>query len=537
MFMNKSSNVALAREFIAPILLLLFCVLSILSVLGKTVTVDEGSHFRYGISILQGDSTRFDDSKMPISALNALPRQMSSWISEGGFHDLLNNFMVARAMTIIFSALVGWLVFYWSRSLYGFVPGLFSLLLYILDPNIIAHSQLVTTDIYAAGTIAFALYGLWRFAHRRDWPNGLLCVFALGLSQIAKYTAIALLPLFFLILFIYDLPTLARSSWPAIRTFLLSYVIYGVVALFGVILIINLGFLFNRTLTPFGEYKFRSQLFHSLQSDYPVLRAIPVPVPYPYLEGLDWVIQRERSGQGSGNIYLLGQVKNQGFIGYYFIASLLKTPIATQIIIGLSIASILIRKSNRRQNFLEASFLLIPVAFFVIYFNFFYNTQIGIRFYLIIFPLLFVFAGSLFQRWESFTKLQKVSAAVLIGYLAVSVFSYFPNYLPYFNEIVWDRKSAYKYLADSNLDWGQSKRDLKQYMSAYPDAIYSPERIVAGRIIVPVNFLVGVARSPKKHAWLREHFEPVETIAGAYLVYQVSPEEIESLCNSTDACK
>jgi hypothetical protein len=43
------------------------------------------------------------------------------------------------------------LVFYWSRALHGFLPAVFSLLLYALDPNIIAHSQLVTTDIYAAG--------------------------------------------------------------------------------------------------------------------------------------------------------------------------------------------------------------------------------------------------------------------------------------------------------------------------------------------------------------------------------------------------
>ena len=29
---------------------------------------------------------------------------------------------------------------------------------------------------------------------------------------------------------------------------------------------------------------------------------IPLPLPYPYVEGLDWVVQRERTGEGYGNI-------------------------------------------------------------------------------------------------------------------------------------------------------------------------------------------------------------------------------------------
>ena len=42
------------------------------------------------------------------------------------------------------------------------------------------------------------------------------------------------------------------------------------------------------------------------------------------------MIQRERTGEGYGNIYLLGETrKGQGFAGYYFVATLFKLPLGT----------------------------------------------------------------------------------------------------------------------------------------------------------------------------------------------------------------
>ena len=61
------------------------------------------------------------------------------------------------------------------------------------------------------------------------------------------------------------------------------------------------------------------------------------------------------------------------------------------------------------------------------------------------------------MHWQEFSRNRKIAIFVLAAYLVVSVLSYYPYYLSYFNEIVWDRRDAYKYLADSNLDWGQGE--------------------------------------------------------------------------------
>jgi hypothetical protein len=125
---------------------------------------------------------------------------------------------------------------------------------------------------------------------------------------------------------------------------------------------------------------------------------------------------------------------------------------------------------------------------------------------------------------------------MLTLYLVFSVLSYYPQYLAYFNELIWDRKTAYQYLSDSNLNWGQGKYYLQDYFSAHPDAVYEPEKIQSGLIIASPDDLVGVTDDPQKFAWLRENFKPVGTVAYVYLIYDVSPQELEQLCKTKSIC-
>jgi hypothetical protein len=105
----------------------------------------------------------------------------------------------------------------------------------------------------------------------------------------------------------------------------------------------------------------------------------------------------------------------------------------------------------------------------------------------------------------------------------------------YFNELVYDRRNAYKILADSNIQWGQSRHYLTQYLKQHPALHVAPERPVAGRIVVEVNQLTGVTEDPTRYAWLRENLLPSETIAYSYLVYDVSPAELEEISRSYQA--
>lgn len=529
-------------EYLVALLLFFFLTISALSIRGKALTYDEPYHYQYGVNILNGDSTRFDDSKMPFSAWNALPARISAYLPGGTLRDNLEKMVVARLMTTLYSVLVALMVFSWSRQLYGNLAGLISLGLYVFDPNLIAHSQLITTDIYVTGMILFCSYWLWKFANSHRWQDGLVLAGILGLAQLAKYTAVSLYPLLAIALLVRDGPRLAevvqRERLRGLGREFLRYCGYAAIAAVAGVVIINLGFLFNRSFTPLKNYELVSEVFKSLQSKID----FRVPTPYPYLQGLDMITSKERTDLGFIYIYLLGQTRfGEGFPGYYVVASLLKVPIATQIILLVSLITYFWNRSRRVSFWQNEWFLLWLVVFYTIYFNFFYKAQIGIRYYLVVFPLLYVFAGGLFEEWSRFTILQKSAALALGLFLVASVFRSYPNYLAYFNEIIGDRKQAYKYLADSNLDWGQDALLLEQYRREHRKVLKAPE--VPGPVTetvtyyVSVNRLVGVINGPEPYRWLRENFDPDQMVGDSYLLYEITPAQMYDLCQNTNFCQ
>ncbi len=522
-------------ERIAPFFLLtIFLLLSVLSIRDESITYDEPQHFRYGaMLLLEHNSNRFDDSKMPVSAWNALPRAMAIGIQRLTNADRPPEFLfdmkTGRYMTILAGLLLGVFIYRWSSELYGPNAGLFSLFLFALSPNLIAHAGLVTTDLYAATSITIALYYYWHFLRCGTNRAGLKSAATLAIAQITKYSSVFLFPIFLLLAAVHFYPRLrgqiASRDWSALRNDIGRTALWLVVFVLIMILILNIAYLFNQTFTPFGDYRFRSGFFQQIQAQASFLAKFPIPIPYPYLEGLDWVKQVDSALRN--NIYLLGEIRRDGekYIGYYLVAYLFKEPIAHQLFLLLAMTLMPSRLTweGFRQN---QAFLLLPIGFFIFYFSVLFNTQIGIRYILVILPLLYVLCGEIFSRPPA--RFLGWSIGILAVYLLASVISYFPNYISYFNELVWDRKKAYKVLADSNIEWGQNEFYVETYRQENPDVLPHPIQPTSGRILVDVNFLTGVF--PKSNlAWLRENFEPIDHVAQGYLLFDVSPEQFRRL--------
>jgi hypothetical protein len=516
------------------ILLSVILLLDVASVRHDSLTDDEPEHYIYGTKILAGDATRYNNSKMPITALNALPAWLSVTFPPGPLRAFLGRIETGRYVTIAFSLLVAACVFAWSRDLYGPAAGLLSLFLYAFDPNVIAHSRLITTDLYASGTILIALYCFWRFVTRGGWPRAFLSAATLGLAQIAKYTAVYLFPILILILLYREGPRLAalarggqgRELGRVFVTFAKHALVFAAVSL----LVINLGFLCDRSFTRVGDYRFQSRMFQRLQAT-PVgdLRA---PVPHPYLYGLDWVWFDDR--QGVGHTYLLGQLRtSEGFKGYFLVASLFKVPLP--LLGGIAAALVVCFAGRRSRRFRDDElFLLLSVAFFTVYFNFVSNAHWGLRMFLMVFPLLHVLCGVLLREGGPRGSRARVALGLGGAWLVISVLSYYPHYIPYFNELVWDRKDAYKILSDSNIDWGQGQQDLARWRDRHPHAHVEPRVPRSGLVVVGVTTLTGVVNS-KRYQWLRDNFEPISHIAYCYLIFDVPAARLREIAPASPA--
>ena len=112
-----------------------------------------------------------------------------------------------------------------------------------------------------------------------------------------------------------------------------------------------------------------------------------------------------------------------------------------------------------------------------------------------------------------------------------------------------DRKLGYTILADSNLDWGQNKNYLIDYLKNKPDVMYTseikkslkeinnvelpnrifdPETPNSGTVVISANELVGIVTKPKRYQWIRENLRPVDHIAYSYLVFKIKPQDLPS---------
>jgi len=81
-----------------------------------------------------------------------------------------------------------------------------------------------------------------------------------------------------------------------------------------------------------------------------------------------------------------------------------------------------------------------------------------------VFPLLFLACGYLFNEYIMAHKSLKMILSILIAsYIFIAAAAY-PQYLSYFNLTSGSSQNGYRWLIDSNLDWGQSLPALKKYM-------------------------------------------------------------------------
>lgn len=139
-----------------------------------------------------------------------------------------------------------------------------------------------------------------------------LCGLALGLAQLAKFTALLLYPVFLLLAVIHPEHRLRRLG---------SVLLILLISL----IVIDAGYLFEDIGHPLGSFRFESHLLKTAAGILPA--GFPAPLPAAYLEGLD-ALQRIND-VGEYPEYLLGRWSREGSPAYYLIVILYKTPLPT----------------------------------------------------------------------------------------------------------------------------------------------------------------------------------------------------------------
>ena len=141
-----------------------------------------------------------------------------------------------------------------------------------------------------------------------------------------------------------------------------------------------------------------------------------------------------------------------------------------------------------------------------------------------IFPLIHVFCGNLIKDLPD-KKWVRLFVLGMICYSISSFYYFFPCLLPYTNELIADKKAAYKIVGSANLDYNQANESLNLYLEQNRNVRYAPDHPGAGKFIISTNDLLELS-GKNGYSWLRNSFKPTDHLQFTYLIFDVSEQDL-----------
>jgi hypothetical protein len=407
-----------------------------------TATSDEISHIPSGYTYLKTGEIRLNPQHPPfikiLAALAILPLDPTLNLNHPGWkadppnewtfgeeflysNDIDKILFRSRLPVVLLSILLGMFVYRWAAELFGAESGLLALFLYVLSPNILAHSRIVTMDLGLTCFVFLFCYYLWKCSRRRTISTVLLAGLCLGLALATKFSAVILLPVFGVVLAL--IPFLTRRQGRNERSGFTLAAVTGIIAIACIIVW--------------------------------VVYMFPTDAGF-YLDGLSRVNTDHDPNRA---YYLMGDFKVGGHALYFPMAFLLKTPLPTLLLLGLSI---FLWKKCPAPRKPDELFLLLPAGAFFLATTLLAD-DLGVRYLLPVWPFMFVFVSRSW-RWLASKAALKVAGGVLAFWYIISAAWIYPDHLAFFSLAAGGPANGYRYLSDSNLDWGQDLKRLSRYL-------------------------------------------------------------------------
>jgi hypothetical protein len=168
--------------------------------------------------------------------------------------------------------------------------------------------------------------------------------------------------------------------------------------------------------------------------------------------GLSEIFTRAQAGRSS---FFWGHHSIKGSLSYFPFVFAVKTPLPLLIGLIITLIAVLVKKIS-----IPPTIWAPPLLFFLM--ACFSKVQIGHRHLLAVYPFLFVTVGI---GVASIISKQWWIVIPLAAWMGISMWVIRPNFLAYFNELVGGSSHGYKYLTDSNVDWGQGLKMLGRELS------------------------------------------------------------------------
>jgi len=455
----------------------------------------------------------------PVLALRPQLSVPAEWWQDAREWEFANLFMhqanipvtrllfVGRLPTMLASASLIYLLWWFGSRLFGPAAGLISAGLAAFDPTVVAHGHLITTDIPVTLALLGTIVQLWCYVHApsRRRLAGLIVVLTAAL--LVKYSAVVV---YVMIPCLYWLMR-RRLPLPMTTRRLTSLMIIGSMAIICVVYgadiarpsndprvreLLGLSQAVVETHSPSSEPPLVQRPIAETEPGRPVRHVLEtilnIPFPgYRYIRGLSGVVSHTYRGDKA---YLLGRTSPQGWRWYFPVAFAVKTPLAYFALFCVALAGVSRLLYQTRGRLPEPLlFILVPLLIYTTV-TFPARFNVGIRHYLPAYPFWFLLVGWLWtERVRVANRFMRGLILVLLSCVPLAVALVHPYELAYFSEAVGGRRHGHEYLLDSNLDWGQDLIRLSAFQRQHPNVSLALDYFGTGD---PVSYGVSAVDFP-----------------------------------------
>ena len=477
----------------------------------KSPTFDEPTHLTAGYSYWLKNDFRLDPENGNLPARWAAvpllfsrpkfpPTENLFWkqadvgnVSQQFFYGVGNDsdrlLLQSRAMMAAFSVGLCLLIFFCSKHFFGTLGGLISELVAVLDPNLLAHGALVTSDVAAAFFFTAAIWSYWRLLQCVTVGRlvlGALSVAGLFLAKMSGVLflfAVAILSVIYILspepisVRIAGVERIVAQRWRK------AVVVIAFTSAIGAVVVLAIWAAFSFRFSAFTESGPARELWNrrwdlSLAGHTPAENAIAFArahhlLPEAYLYGLAYTHKSAMFRPA----FLDGQWSNIGFPSFFARAFFYKTSLPVLLLLATALLAawfrwcraphLAVRWKIIRRDLIQLS----PIWTLALVYSAFAlrtNLNIGHRHLLPIYPALFIACGACsYFFWGKQTRLIAAFAVAMLGWQFIDSFAVRPNYLAYFNQLAGGPAAGYKHLVDSSLDWGQDLPALKTWLDEH----------------------------------------------------------------------
>lgn len=593
--MDRKKLFEISKKYLIPAALCIafFC-LAFTSIKFNSVTSDEPSHLDRGIMLLKtGDFRLNQHHPWLYNTIHAIPllfnksyknpdlksvnwtqaRRDSSWIEmvtiNGGYSKYTRDILYApRVLALILTTLFVVVYYYILKKIFGFGVAIASTLLLALSPTVLAHSYLITTDVPSMVTIFLATVALYFYLKNDNKTSRrrriLFWIFILAsvAALITKFTTIFASVVWVALIFmkswqcnrgISGFKRFIKSLWLPVQVILLwilaLFALYGFQ--FGTMHQMSYGFSesikFDHELVGFLSARINSQVWRDLV--WNLYNKVPFPFPQ-YVRGfIENVLWHNERGHMS---YLLGHwamkqdalyfpvafaVKEQLFTVLIFVAALFWGIVkvikkAKNIVPEMVQFGVFFNKISKKIRSLKLENLaLVLVPAFLLFITTFSSMDLGVRYLLPAYPFIFILCGIFIMKLVKLWKYSIYTVAVIFIIMLANVIRADPYFIEYFNEFAGGPANGYKFLQDSNLDWGQNTDLVQKYIDSHKSMnAHSDLNSIHGKGLWVVR-IWDVTKPDNVRTQLETHyyeeyksgsFKPVDQIGYTHWVFEVN---------------